>query len=370
MKFKTAYSTKPEIPEIVKELKNGLENMDIKALLYFSSTAYDPALLSEQIQDAFPGVDTFGCTTAGEIITGKMLENSVVAMAFSKEAVKDLKIEVLENISDDEQAVDKAFKNFGDYFGVPMIDIDYKKHIGIVLTDGMSGSEEKVMERIGDLTNVSFIGGSAGDDLKFDKTFVFANGKAYTNASVLALLKPETEFNILKTQSFKPSNKTLTVTKSNEKKRQVLEFNNKPAAKAYAEALNVPENELPDKVFKNPIGLMDPNNQPYVRSPRLVENDSIYFYCSIMEGMELHLLNSTNIIEDTQKALKEKEKEMGGITAIINFHCILRTLDLKEQNKTKEYGEIFKNIPTIGFSTYGESYIGHINQTSTMIIFK
>ena len=35
-----------------------------------------------------------------------------------------------------------------------------------------------------------------------------------------------------------------------------------------------------------------------------------------------------------------------------------------------EYGEIFKDVPTIGFSTYGEQFIGHMNQTSAMLVFK
>ena len=33
------------------------------------------------------------------------------------------------------------------------------------------------------------------------------------------------------------------------------------------------------------------------------------------------------------------------------------------------YGELFSKTPTVGFSTYGEAYLGHINQTSTILIF-
>jgi hypothetical protein len=53
---------------------------------------------------------------------------------------------------------------------------------------------------------------------------------------------------------------------------------------------------------------------------------------------------------------------------LINFHCILRTLELKAKGQTAAYGALFTKLPTIGFSTYGESYVGNINQTSTMLL--
>jgi hypothetical protein len=55
---------------------------------------------------------------------------------------------------------------------------------------------------------------------------------------------------------------------------------------------------------------------------------------------------------------------------LINFNCILRTLELKAKNEEDSYGKIFSDIPTIGFRTYGEEYIGHINQTSVMLVLK
>jgi len=120
--------------------------------------------------------------------------------------------------------------------------------------------------------------------------------------------------------------------------------------------------------MKNPVGLMV-NGEPYVRSPQQTKGDSIVFYCNIKEGTELTLLESTDIIADTQNDLKQKlanQKPDG----IINFHCILRTLELEQKKLTEAYGKIFADIPTIGFSTYGEQYLGHINQTSTILIIK
>ena len=87
--------------------------------------------------------------------------------------------------------------------------------------------------------------------------------------------------------------------------------------------------------------------------------------------MDLHLLESTDIVHDTLVAFENKKRELGNnISGVINFHCILRTLELEQRGQTEEYGKTFEGVPTIGFSTYGEQYIGDINQTSTMLIFK
>ena len=225
------------------------------------------------------------------------------------------------------------------------------------------------MDSIGDQTNCIIIGGSAGDDLKFSSTHVYANGAAYTNAAILTMIKCRTGFDIIKTQSFTVLDRKLTATKVDLAARKVIEFDNKPAAKAYADALGIPESKAADYFFSNPLGLIA-DGEVFVRSPQRVAEDGIVFYCNILEGMEVSLLQSQNIIIDTGKALENKIAEMGAISGIINFHCILRTLELEQKNQSEAYGQIFSDIPTIGFSTYGEEYLGHINQTSTMLAFK
>ncbi len=368
--IKTAYSSQPELGKAIEDIKDQLAQINPNFITFFASSYYSPDDISSQMAKLFPYAQVIGCSSSGEIISGKMLKNSIVVMAFDNETIADVKLALVENISK-ENNVEKAFKTFEEYYDEPMKQMDYKAYVGMVFIDGLSLAEEKIMDTIGNLTSVLFIGGSAGDDLKFEKTYIYANGKTYTNAALLTLIKPAKGYDFIKTQSFCTLDKKLVATKVNEEKREVLEFNNLPAAQAYAQALeNNPEAEsVGDYFMKNPVGLMV-GEEPYVRSPQRVVDNKMIFYCQLKEGMELSLLDSTDIIFDTKKALDEKKKELEHIEGIINFNCILRTLDLEKQNRTQEYGEVFSDIPTIGFSTYGEEFVGHINQTATMLIFK
>lgn len=114
------------------------------------------------------------------------------------------------------------------------------------------------MDLIGNRTNVFFVGGSAGDNRKFLKTYVSANGRAYSDSAVLIMLKinDNAEFGIIKTQSFKTLDKTLIANKVNEETREVIEFNNRPAICAYADAVGAGNIETAQKYFAtNPVGL-------------------------------------------------------------------------------------------------------------------
>ncbi len=368
MKAAAGYTLQTDPVSAAGELQTKFQGFDVKAIIYFASSIYDPYLLSRAMFEKFPEAPTFGCTTAGEIVSGRILKHSISAMALSADIVEDMKIGVLKGIKGGAD-LESVFSSFENYFGLSMEEMDHTQYLGLILIDGLQGVEETVMEKIGDLTNVFFIGGSAGDDLKFDRTFVFADGEAYSDAAVLALMKLKCGYEIVKTQSFAILDKQLTVTKADTRNRKVIEFNHKPAAAAYAEALGEPVENIEQRFARNPVGLII-DGDPFVRSPRVVyEDGSIGFYCNILEGMELKILESTDIVRDMGNILSTK-KGTGEISGVINFHCILRTLELQQKHQTEEYGLLFSDIPTAGFSTYGEQYIGHVNQTSTMLLFK
>lgn len=304
-----AYSTNETVSDAVKDIVNQLKGFDTNQLIFFASSKFKPAAISRAMHRAFPEAKVFGCSTAGEIISGKMLKNSIVAMAFNSEAIMDSKIELVENIKTID-GVKKVMESFTNHFKQPVLDMDPQEYVGIILVDGLSLAEEALMQNISDMTNVIFVGGSAGDDLKFKETHVYVNGKSYSNAAVLALMKPTNKFTFIKTQSFSDLEKSLQITCANEEAREVISINYKPAAAAYAEAVGTSFVDAPNHFMRNPLGLMI-EDEPYVRSPQqILDNGSMKFYCSISEGMELSLLQSTNIIDDTRAALEAAKEEL------------------------------------------------------------
>lgn len=368
MKTSTAYSEKTDINNAAEEIRETFSGINPKIVIFFSSSAYPAEDTSRIMKEKFPDAAVIGCSTSGEIISGKMLKNSIVAMAFPEEIIPDIALEIIKNPGDTKNT-EKAFESLGRHFGKAMAELEFEDYVGIILADGLSGSEEKVMDKIGDLTNITFIGGSAGDDLKFEKTWVFADGEAYTDAVLLAVIKPANGFEIIKTQSFTALDKNMTATKVDEENRTVIEFNGKPAAAEYAAQLGTDAEKLPELFMKHPLGVIT-DDDIFVRSPQQIIDGSVKFYCNIIEGMELSILESDDIVKSTKEDVDSGLSELKDISGLINFHCILRTLELEAKGETEEYAAIFNDIPAIGFSTYGEEYIGHINQTSTMLVFK
>ncbi|HEY6009792.1 MAG TPA: FIST N-terminal domain-containing protein [Geobacteraceae bacterium] len=367
MKIQTAFSVRTTVPGAVADIRAQLGAFDARMVIFFASPAFPPREIAAEMAGAFRDSVTFGCSTAGEIVTGRMLTHAVVAMAFSPEAVREVRVEVLEQIRTG-NPVDGAFASFDRHSNVPLAAMDPEKYLGIVLVDGLSNAEEQLMDRIGDLTNIHFVGGSAGDDMAFSATHVYANGRCYTNAAVLAVVEPGCGFSLVKTQSFVPLPRTLRVTRVNEATREILEFNHEPAATAYAAAVGTTVAEAPRYFMSNPLGIVF-DGEPYVLSPQRIIGESMHFCCGVKEGMELQLLASTDIIADTKRALDTEKAEHGPVSGIINFNCILRTLELREKGLLGAYGALFADVPTVGFSTYGEQFIGHMNQTAMMIVF-
>lgn len=91
MSIKSVFSSKASVDEVVNDLVEQLESFNASMILFFASPKYEPYCISKKMQESFPESTVFGCTTAGEICNGKILNESVVAMAFKGQALEDIK---------------------------------------------------------------------------------------------------------------------------------------------------------------------------------------------------------------------------------------------------------------------------------------
>lgn len=366
--IKVAHSTNSNPREAADELKAQFGDFVPKFVLCFASTNQEPHELLHRLHHHYREALVAGCSTAGEIASGMVLKGGVVAMAVGGEVVEKVVGAVVEDLGP-AMDVDGALASLQRHLGQSLEEADPDTTVGIVITDGISGAEERLIETIASRTEIPFVGGSAADDLKFEKTQVFLGRNVYERAALLLLMKVPRGYEILKTQSFKATGKVLEATEVDEAKRKILSFDNRPATYAYAEAVGALPEAIADSFMSHPLARMV-GNEPFVRSPQRIEGTAIKFYCSVKKGEKLAVMQATDIISDTRAVVAKGVAESGGVLGIVDFHCILRAMELESKGFAQDYGMIFKDVPTVGFCTYGEAWTTHINQSSTMLMFK
>ena len=370
-----AHATGPAaqaVDSLAAVLTHGLGGRTAAAVLYFASASYQPGDLAGPLSARFPDAAVIGCSTAGEFTDAVTGTGGISAIALP-EGMITRAVAALGDLSDDVAAgTDAAVQQIEATLGRPLRDLDPGTHIGFALIDGMHGSEELVNERLGNAAPLlDVVGGSAGDDLAFEHTWVAVGDRVSTNGIAVLICATGVPFRVIKTCSFSPSGRVLHITKADVPNRTVLEFDGRPAALAYSEAVGVPPEGLDSSVWtKHPVGLMI-DGQPWIRSPQMITADGgVKFYAQILEGTDVHLMNAGDLVGETAAAIATGVAELGGHTSgAVWFNCILRRLELDNGSLNTGFLAALGQVPAAGFHTYGETWLGHINQTLTGVLF-
>jgi len=350
--------------EAVSEFKKQLGNFSPTFILFFASSIYDASNPAKVLRDSFPNCNIIGSTSHSEYYNNEFNTSSISFMAMDKGSIEDVCVKVVENINDNADYATPINDTHNYFGGYDNILNNFDKYTGIVIFEGSAKAEEYGMDKIGNSTDILYVGGTSSETEGTSR--IYANGQSYENAAVLAALKTVNGYKVLKTQSAEIfSDKGLTVTKSDVKNRIMYELNNRPVAEVYADVLGVDESEISNYFVSNPLGVLA-DDEIFIRTFDKVLDNGISLHCGIPEGTEIHVLKIGDIIKDTKKALDDTitEKPAG----VINFNCLYRTLEITNKNLIKPYCDLFGRYTSIGFSTYGEAFLGHINETSTILI--
>ncbi len=247
-----------------------------------------------------------------------------------------------------------------------------RKPFALCLMDGLSYAEEAATSAIHwALDDIPLIGGSAGDDLKFELTTLISDGAVGTDCAIVILMATEVPFHVFKTENFIPTDTKLVVTSSDPDRRIVHEFNASNAAEEYAAAVGiVPEALTPMSFASHPV-VVRVGGEYYCRSIQKMHPDgSLSFFCAIDDGIVLSIAQPKGMVDSTRTAFRNVVEKLGSIDVVLGFDCVLRRLDAHNRQIFRDISEVYRANNVIGFGTYGEQYRSmHLNQTFTGIAF-
>lgn len=396
--------------EAVEKAMQGFEKKPSFGFVFCSGGKYgkDKKTIQKLVDganSAFKGTTWIGSTTCGELSSMGFSNQSVVCLAVSSEyihfglgigdkvsknpksaGVKAAK-EALKNLRLDKQ-IDPYIHYLAMKKMAPGDFVKINPYNVITLFPGTTmkkpGREDEVLSAIVETVGpyVPVVGGSAADDIQFKQTYQFANGKVYDDAVIVAYLVSDLlKINFI-SHGYKPTQKIASVTKSDGKIVKTL--NGKPAGEVYAELIGVPFTELKKNIVpyiaKYAFGFPDGFGNFWIKNPQAVlEDGSLLFFSPVPQNSVLCLLEGTenSCIDSVSDTLKKISTKIPDPAFAIIFSCAGR-MALLQKKIVREYQaikKVLKNIPFIGFYTYGEQSTlpkggcGSFNQTVVGISF-
>lgn len=367
-----AHSGRADTAPAIQELEAQLVGAEPMAVFFFCGDDHDGLAIDAKLRTLFPSAEVIGCTTAGEYTNKAYGQNGVSVMTLGRSKVVRCAAAMAEfdKGASVDVSVNEACRALAQKLQVDLRELDPASWIGIVLNEGMKGNEEAVNATLGFVAPfLSFLGGSAGDNLKAKETRVFYQGVESMCGSVILLMELAVPHVIVKSCSLEPTATKLLVNKV--QGRVVYEIDGQLAVARYAEIVGSTPEQLNHPVFMaNPLGVVI-DGEPWVRAPIAVLPDGgLLFGCAIHEGSQLFLLRSTDLVGDTNRALQKGAAELGREpSSALVFNCAHRFVEIQVKKLEPGFCEAISHYPVAGFNSYGESWLAHMNQTMIALLF-
>ena len=367
------YGAKEACRDVANEILANVKCDEIELLLFHTSTLFDLDTVAKEISARFPHVNIVGCTSAGEFNKNGYGTEKLLAVAFLKNefSIATALVPNLGEVNFDEahdiaSGLRRALQGRERRY-------DTEQHFVISVLDGLTRHEEHFLETFATaFGNIPHLGGSAGDDLKLEATYVFYNGEFHRDAAVLLLVgtgKPFTVFSIDHINS--PVSK-LVVTHADPESRTVYEINGEPAAQYYASLLGMKAEDLTPDVFSMfPLAVMV-GGKYFIRSIQKVDlaTNAITFYCAVDIGIILTFVQMGDCIEALESKLDKLRAQLGEPEFVYACDCFLRRLEIQQGKNDLEIRRLQQRYNVAGFNAYGEHiHSVHLNQTFTGVYF-
>lgn len=235
-----------------------------------------------------------------------------------------------------------------------------KKGTVIVLPDGFQANLSEMLRglysRFG--AGFNYIGGGAGDNLHFFKTWQFTESEIASDALAVALIDG-IDFGIGVGHGWFPVGDPVVITSA--KGKTVYEIDGMPAYQVYGRLLNCrSRDEFKTLGMKHPLGFPNISGNYIIRDPVSVnDDDSIAFVTEIPSQSVGSVMdcNTEEIVATAVLAAKSAAEMVASPEFFLVFDCISRVLLLGDRfnEEVRSVREIMSSeIPFLGALVFGE----------------
>jgi hypothetical protein len=356
-----AASFSGESPE---DIIAGINNSELKTPslgIIFSSVSLDIPLLSGSLSECpFP---VAGCSSSGEILfregSTPISELSAVGVLLDPPQ-ESFRTSLFPRGGRDPYQLGREIGGWGSR--------EFEEPVFLVLLSGLSVNGEEIIRGIEESfpTPPKVYGGVAGDDGRFEETYVFLNGSRSPDGVVVILLDGSAfgVYNLV-TGGWRGIGLEKTITRAEGNVVSLIE--GRPALDLYTEYLNLREDDIPWKTIDFPLIVRRSDGTEVARALLAAdrENRALVFSGSVPEGSSVRFSSSAGIeaIQSSIADISRESEKIRKADLILVISCMARYQATGEHAAEEiiaaaESGD----CPLIGFFSYGEignNHLGH-----------
>ncbi|OOM81278.1 FIST N-terminal domain-containing protein [Clostridium sp. BL-8] len=366
MKYKIGKSVKNNFDEAISEATIGLNSP--KLILFFSNVDQFEGY-AEKIKEKFNSSIVIGSTTFAGFCKDGAYKNGLLLMGIEDgiecyggvlEEVERYPLKYVDRIT---ECVNKFH--------------DTSNTVCFEISSALISCEELALSTLNSVLEdkkIPLFGGSAGDPGRAEKTMISFNGKVYSNACAFVIIKNLSgRIKLYRENIYKPTEHYFTATKVDVRNRIVHEYDNKPAAKVMAEALNTTINELPKYLDSYPLGRIIGSDMYITANQMVTENNGMAYHARVYNNSKMVLLEPDAYKNVIRQTINKVKKDVPNPSLSIMVNCLARSMLFEKDGYLNEFAKNMSGAlgDYIGFAGYGEQ-LGeqHFNQTMVLAVFE
>lgn len=299
-----------------------------------------------------PEAKVIGASTAGEIVNGTITQGSIV-----------ISCAIFEHTHISTCYVSDATYQSGEFL-VSQLVVKETKAL-ICFSESLKSDPEAFLQGISSVNqSIPVIGGNAGDNNRFEQTYIIEGSQIYYSGVVVAALSG-TQLHVSNAYSLNwlPIGQEFVITKAVD--NRVYEIDHTPIIEICRRYLGEDTiRSLPASIVEFPL-LKTVEHLPVARSIVAVHDDGSFQYAGNFQEGDRVRFAVGNIDAVFNGAIKlQQDVAAYPAEAIFIYSCTVRKLFLQERIET-EFSLLNEIAPTSGFFTYGEYY--HTKTTNQIL---